>query len=35
MEWHHPRGRSKVETKKEEPSSGTEWSFVAAAVAFA
>jgi hypothetical protein len=35
MEWRHPRGRTTVEAKKEEPRSGTEWSFVAAAVAVA
>ncbi|EMA44975.1 hypothetical protein C449_09969 [Halococcus saccharolyticus DSM 5350] len=35
MEWQHRRNRTKAEKKNDEPRSGTDWSFVAAAIAVA
>ncbi|ELZ31087.1 hypothetical protein C474_09639 [Halogeometricum pallidum JCM 14848] len=32
MNWKHRRDRTTAEAKKEEPKSGTDWSFVAAAL---
>jgi hypothetical protein len=30
MNWHHKRERLTAEAKREEPTTGTRWSFVAA-----
>jgi hypothetical protein len=35
VNWKHPRNRTKAESKKEEPKTGTDWSFVAAAIGVA